>query len=116
MNESVLLHQPGCSKSREALALLQARGIEPRILAYLESPPDAAQLDALLTLLTMEPRDFMRRDESEYSALGLDDPALTRTALIAAMVAHPVLIQRPVFIHHGRAVIGRPPERVLELL
>ncbi|HMB57307.1 MAG TPA: arsenate reductase (glutaredoxin) [Arenimonas sp.] len=116
MNESVLLHNPGCSKSREALALLQARGIEPRILAYLESPPDAAQIDALLAMLALEPRELMRRDESDYSALGLDNPALTRTALIAAMVAHPALIQRPVFIHRGRAVIGRPPERVFELL
>jgi arsenate reductase len=70
----------------------------------------------VLDLLGMEPRELMRRDEAEYAELKLEDPALTRGQLIAAMVAHPILIQRPIVIANGRAAIGRPPEAVLSIL
>ncbi|MFD1296862.1 arsenate reductase (glutaredoxin) [Lysobacter gummosus] len=111
-----LYHNPRCSKSRGALELLRERGLEPATVAYLESPPDAAELRALLKLLGVRARALLRSGEDEYAALGLDEASLDEAALIAAMVAHPRLIERPVFVHGGRAVIGRPPERVLELL
>ncbi len=113
MSKVTLYYNPRCSKSRQALDLLQERGIEPHIVEYLENPPDAAQLDDLLQL---QPRELMRNEEAEYAELGLDDPTLTREQLIQAMVSHPRLIQRPIFVHGGRAALGRPPERVLEIL
>jgi arsenate reductase len=116
MTDGVLWHNPRCSKSREALALLRARGIEPRILAYLESPPDAAALREVLRLLGLPARALLRTGEAEYAALGLDDPGHDDAALIAAMAAHPRLIERPVYLRGNRAAIGRPPERVLDLL
>ncbi|HEX6591369.1 MAG TPA: arsenate reductase (glutaredoxin) [Moraxellaceae bacterium] len=111
-----LYHNPRCSKSREALALLQARGVEPRIVRYLDTPPDAAALRQLLRQLGLPARELLRRKEEEYLALGLDDPQLDDEALIAAMVAHPKLIERPIAIQGRRAIIGRPPEKILELL
>lgn len=111
-----LYHNPGCSKSRGALELLRERGIEPQIVAYLERAPDAEELRGLLDLLGLPARALLRSGEDAYTALGLDNPNLDDAALIAAMAAHPQLIERPLFVHGGRAVIGRPPERVLELL
>lgn len=116
MSASRLLHNPRCSKSRAALALLQERGIDVEVLPYLDQPPTTDELHALLAQLRMAPRDLLRKGEPEFSALGLDDPELDDDALVAAMAAHPKLIERPVFAHRGRAVVGRPPERVLELL
>ena len=113
---SRLYHNPRCSKSRGALDLLRERGIEPRIVAYLDQAPSAAELRELVRLLGTGARSLVRDGEPEYRELGLADPSLDDDALIAAMAAHPRLIERPVFIHAGRAVIGRPPERVLELL
>lgn len=111
-----LYHNPRCSKSREALALLEAQGHTPRIVRYLETPPDAATLKSLLKTLGISARDLLRTKEAEYAELGLADSALSETALIAAMVAHPRLIERPVAVAGKRGVIGRPPEKVLELL
>lgn len=111
-----LYHNPRCSKSRAALELLQARGAAPTVVPYLETPPDAATLRRLLRQLGLSARDLLRRGEEEYRRLGLDDPSLDEEALIAAMVAHPRLIERPIAVAGDRAVIGRPPERVLELL
>ncbi|MGH8079893.1 MAG: arsenate reductase (glutaredoxin) [Lysobacter sp.] len=111
-----LYHNPRCSKSRGALELLRERGVEPEIVAYLDSPPDATHLRDLLALLGLTARGLLREGEDEYRELGLDDPSLDETSLIAAMAQHPRLIERPIFVHAGRAVIGRPPERVLELL
>jgi arsenate reductase len=113
---SKLYHNPCCSKSRGALELLRERGIEPRIMAYLDQPPSVAELHDLLRMLGTGARSLLREGEPEYTQLELSDPSLGEDALIAAMVAHPRLIERPVFVHAGRAVIGRPPERVLELL
>jgi len=116
MPETVIWHNPRCSKSRGTLELLHERGIEPTVVDYRENPPDARELSRVLDLLGMQPRELMRRDEPEYAQLELDDPSLTRDQLIAAMVMHPILIQRPVVIANGKAAIGRPPEAVLSIL
>lgn len=113
---ATLYHNTRCSKSRGALELLQARGIEPEIVYYLETPPSPAQLRELLRMLGLPARELLRKGEDEYRELGLDDPSLPEDALIDAMAKHPKLIERPVFVNNGRAVIGRPPERVLEIL
>lgn len=112
----ILYHNPRCSKSRDTLALLQAQGISPTIVAYLDTPPDAATLRSLLAKLGMQDaRALMRQGEAEYQALNLADPTLSQDALIAAMQAHPRLIERPILVHGDQAVIGRPPERVREI-
>ena len=116
MTDAVLLHNPRCSKSREALALLLGRGVSPRIVAYLEAALDADALRVLVRQLGLPPRALLREGEPQYADLGLAAPHLDDEQLIAAMAAHPRLIERPVFVHGDRAVIGRPPERVLELL
>lgn len=112
----VIYHNPRCSKSRQTLALLRERGLEPEIVLYLESPPSEAELEELLDKLGMPARDLMRRKEAPYRELGLDDPSLTRAELVAAMASHPILIERPVVVSGTRAALGRPPERVLEIL
>jgi arsenate reductase len=111
-----IYHNPRCSKSRQALQLLQERGGEAEVVRYLDTPPDAATLAALLEMLGLEPRELMRKGESAYKASGADDPNLSRAELIALMVANPILIERPIVVADGRAVVGRPPERVLEIL
>ena len=111
-----IYHNPRCSKSRATLKLLEERGIAPEIVEYLKTPPDAATLDGLLTKLGLEPRDLMRRKESPYRENGLDDEDLTRDALIAAMVANPILIERPIVVSGAKAALGRPPEAVLDIL
>lgn len=116
MTDAILYHNPRCSKSRAALELLQQRGIEPQVLRYLETPPDAEQLRQLLRQLGLTPRQLLRSGEDEYRSLGLDNPALDDDQLIAAMASHPRLIERPILVVGQRAVVGRPPERVLELL
>ena len=116
MSIATIWHNPRCSKSRGTLELLRERGIEPTVVDYRENPPDARELARVLDLLGMQPRELMRCEEVEYTQLKLDDPALTREQLIAAMVAHPTLIQRPIVIANGKAAIGRPPVAVLEIL
>ena len=111
-----IYHNPRCSKSRATLKLLEERGIAPEIVEYLKTPPDAGTLDGLLTELGLEPRDLMRRKEAPYRENGLDDEGLTREALIAAMVANPILIERPIVVAGGKAALGRPPEAVLDIL
>lgn len=111
-----IYHNPRCSKSRQTLALLRDRGIEPEIVHYLETPPNAATLKTLLRKLGMSARQLLRTGEPEYAAAGLDDPVLAEDALIAAMARHPRLIERPIVVAGARAALGRPPERVLEIL
>ncbi|MBF0178381.1 MAG: arsenate reductase (glutaredoxin) [Magnetococcales bacterium] len=111
-----LYHNPQCSKCRAALELLRARGEEPRIVEYLKTPPDQATLTNILTLLGMEPRQLMRTGEAVYKENNLHNPDLTREELIAAMVKHPKLIERPIAVTEKGAVLGRPPEKVLEVL
>ncbi|MGZ5012182.1 MAG: arsenate reductase (glutaredoxin) [Methylobacter sp.] len=111
-----IYHNPRCGKSRQTLQLLQERGIEPEIIEYLKTPPSAQELDDILQKLDMEPRELMRKKESEYKVAGLDDVSLDRQALITAMVNNPILIERPIVIANGKAAIGRPPESVLTIL
>jgi arsenate reductase len=114
--KTTIYHNPRCSKSRQTLQLLTERGADAEVINYLDTPPSHAELDRILGLLGLEPRELMRHKEAEYTELGLDDPALSRAALIEAMVQHPRLIERPIVIRGTRAVIGRPPEKVLEIL
>ncbi|BAN50178.1 arsenate reductase (glutaredoxin) [Metapseudomonas resinovorans] len=116
MTELTLYHNPRCSKSRGALELLEARGLAPTIVRYLETPPSAAELRDLLAKLGLSARQLLRSGEDEYKELNLADSGLSEEQLIAAMVAHPKLIERPILIAGDKAVVGRPPERVLEIL
>lgn len=116
MSEITLYHNPRCSKSRQTLALLEERGLQPRIIRYLDTPPDAQTLDRLLNLLGLEPRQLMRPKETPYQALDLANSTLSRAELIDAMIAHPILIERPIVVANGKAAIGRPPESVLDIL
>lgn len=112
-----IYHNARCSKSRDTLALLKAKGIEPAVVAYLDTPPDAATLRGLLAKLGLaDARALLRKGEAEYKELGLADPALGQEALIAAMVAHPKLIERPIVVNGDKAALGRPPENVLAIL
>jgi arsenate reductase (glutaredoxin) len=111
-----IYHNPRCSKSRQALELLRQRGIEPEIVDYLKTPPDKAELKRILKLLGLEPRALMRKGEAVYKAKRLDNSKLTDDQLIAAMVADPVLIERPIVLAGRKAALGRPPEKVLEIL
>lgn len=112
----VIWHNPRCSKSRGTLELLQERGVEPRVVDYQKNPPSPAELEHALELLGLEPRDLMRKGESEYAGLDLANPKLTRAQLLDAMSAHPILIERPIVFANGKAAIGRPPEAVLAIL
>ncbi|MBF0137996.1 MAG: arsenate reductase (glutaredoxin) [Magnetococcus sp. DMHC-1] len=112
----ILYHNPQCSKSRAALELLRTRGVEPGIVEYLKVPPDRETLSRILDLLGMEPRQIMRTKESAYRENHLHNPDLTRDELIDAMVRNPRLIERPIAMTERGAVLGRPPEKVLDLL
>jgi len=118
MSDAVTIyHNPRCSKSRETLALLKSNGVEPQVVLYLETPPDADTLRTLLSQLGMSSaRALMRQKEELYKALGLADSVLTEEALIQAMVDNPKLIERPIVVANGKARIGRPPEQVLEIV
>ena len=116
MTSVTIYHNPRCSKSRQTLALLEEQGVTPSIVKYLETPPSAAELQEILTLLALTPRQLMRIKEAEYKALGLDNESLTTDELIAAMIATPKLIERPIVLANGKATIGRPPENVLAIL
>lgn len=116
MTDLTLYHNPRCSKSRSALQLLEERGLTPTIVRYLETPPSAAQLNDLLGKLGIGARQLLRSGEDDYRTLNLADPGLSEAQLIEAMVAHPKLIERPILIVGSKAVIGRPPEKVLEIL
>ncbi|PRD18774.1 UNVERIFIED_CONTAM: yfgD [Trichonephila clavipes] len=116
MTDLTLYHNPRCSKSRGALELLEARGLSPTVVRYLDTPPSAEELRTLLDKLGIAARQLLRTGEDEYKELGLADVSLSDEQLIAAMANHPKLIERPILIAGERAVIGRPPEKVLELL
>ena len=109
-----LYHNPRCGKSRQTLELLRERGIEPAIVEYLKTPPDAAELRHILGLLGLTPRQLLRKREAAEA--GLDDATLSDDELIAGMVANPITIERPILVTTDRAALGRPPEAVLALL
>ncbi len=116
MSDYTIYHNPRCSKSRQTLQLLTDRGIEPQIVAYLETPPTATALKQLIAKLGISPRQLLRKGEDAYKSLGLADTAKTDHELIAAMIAEPKLIERPIVVKGDHAVLGRPPENVLALL
>src|SRR6056297_1850337 len=110
-----IFHNPRCSKSRQTLALIEERGLEPDIIAYLSQPPATKELKRIIAALGVSAHDLIRTSEADYVELGLSD-AMDEDALIAAMASHPRLIQRPIVLVGDQARIGRPPERVLEIL
>lgn len=116
MDEVTILHNPRCSKSRETLALLTERGIQPRVIDYLSEPPSVEELEKILKLLGVSARELMRKGENEYRELGLESESLTECDLVAAMHANPRLIERPIVLANGKAAVGRPPETVLDIL
>ncbi len=113
MARVTIYHNPRCTKSRQALALLRQHDIEPTIVEYLATPLDANTIDRLLKMLRMQPRELIR--SKEFRALGLPD-ADDRATLIASMAAHPEIIERPIVVCGRRAALGRPPEKVLEII
>jgi arsenate reductase len=116
MAEKIMIwHNPRCSKSREALKLLQETGVEPEIYKYLDERPSKEEIKKVLAMLGAKPRDIMRTKEAIYKELGLKDVE-DDEKLIEAMAAHPRLIERPIVIKEGKAVLGRPPQKVLELV
>ncbi len=116
MSEIRIYHNPRCSKSRQTLALLQERGIEPDVVEYLKQPPSAAELADVINKLGIAPRQLLRTKEAEFKQAGLDSDAVSDDQIIAAMIEHPKLIERPIVINGNKARIGRPPEDVLEIL
>ena len=116
MSDVTILHNPGCTKSRATLALLTDRGLEPHIIDYLNEPPSIDDLARILGMLGISARGLMRTEEPEYRELDLADEGLAERELIAAMCAHPRLIQRPIVVSNGKAAIGRPPEAILGIL
>ncbi len=109
-----IYHNPRCNTSRRTLALLEERGLKPRIVEYLKTPPDKAELQRLLKLLGMSPRQLLRKKEAAEA--GLDKPGLSDEQIIAGMAKHPITIERPIVVNGGRAALGRPPEAVLKIL
>jgi arsenate reductase len=107
---------PQCSKCRLSLELLEKQGQQAEVIEYLSTPPDTATLESILDMLGIEPRELMRKHEKEYTEAGLDNPGLSRTELIEAMIKYPRIMERPVVVKNGKATIGRPPERILDIL
>ena len=116
MSNFKIYHNPRCSKSRQTLALLIEKGIQPEIVEYLSNPPSVAELTEIINLLNISPPDLIRKKESEYKASGLDNNDLSINEQIKLMIANPKVIERPIVLGNGKAVIGRPPENVLNII
>ncbi|CAM5781453.1 arsenate reductase (glutaredoxin) [Castellaniella caeni] len=115
MNPTIY-HNPSCGTSRNTLAMMRASGETPDVVEYLKTPPSHAQLRDLIQRMGSTPRALLRRKEAIYGTLGLDDPSLTDAQLIDAMLAHPILIERPIVVTDKGVRLCRPAEQVLELL
>ena len=113
---TTIYHNPRCSKSRATLAILEQKGIDYSIVEYLKNPPTKKELTDILSKLGIPARTLIRKKEPIYKAEGLDNETLSEKELVSAMVAHPILIERPIVVANGRAVIGRPPESVLAII
>ena len=111
-----IYHNPRCSKSRATLQLLRDQGLDPQVIEYLETPPDAETLRKLLKKLDLSARELLRKGEQEYRDLGLSDESIDDEHIIQATVSHPRLMERPIVESERGARIGRPPESVLEVL
>lgn len=116
MSSTRIYLNPNCTKCRLSMQLLDDKGINPEITEYLNEPPSTDELNEILNLLSLQPRELMRKNEPPYKALNLADETLSREALIQAMIDNPILIERPIVIHNGKATIGRPPEKILDIL
>jgi arsenate reductase len=117
MSDLKILHNPRCSKSRQTLQLLHDKGFAPQIIEYLKTPISTEQLTEIMNQLNFSSaRQLIRKGEDAYKQQNLADPTLTEEALISAMLGSPKLIERPIVIFNGKAVIGRPPESVLDIL
>ena len=111
-----IFYNPKCSKCRLTMDILNDKGVEPSVVEYLNTPPNGAELNEVLNLLSLEPRELMRKHEAPYKENNLDNPDLNREQLIQAMIDNPILIERPIIIKGNKATIGRPPEKVLDIL
>jgi arsenate reductase len=116
MSQFTIYHNPRCSKSRQTLQLLEEKGIEPEVILYLEQTPSVNELGDLLGKLGIGVRDLMRKKEDAYKENNLADDSLSDEQLLTVMVANPKLIERPIVVSGKKAVLGRPPENVLELI
>ncbi len=116
MSSVTLYHNPRCSKSRQTLQLLEDNGVSPDIVLYLETPPSADDINGLLKKLGISARELLRKGEDAYKENKLKDTSLSDEQLVAAMVAHPKLIERPIVVKGNKAVLGRPPENALALV
>ncbi len=112
MSQFQIWHNPACSKSRQTLEILNADGKDTEIINYLDTPPSFEQLNNVLTLLNLMPNELMRTGESKYKELTLNTTDYTHDELINIMIEHPILIERPIVIAAGKAIIGRPPKIV----
>lgn len=116
MNNKVkIFYNPNCSKCRLSMDILNEKGTDVTIIEYLNTPPNSTELSDIIDTLGIEPRDLMRQHEVPYKENNLDNPDLNREQLIQAMINHPILIERPIVIKGNKAVIGRPPEKILDL-
>ena len=116
MNNFTISHNPRCSKSRQTLELIKEKGIEPEIILYLEHPPTVSVLSKILDYLQIKPRDLLRKGEDEYKSFNLKDTGLDDSVILEIMSENPKLIERPIVLSGDKAIIGRPPENVLELI
>jgi len=116
MTNITIYHNPRCSKSRQTLEILNQNGHEPDVVKYLQSPPDIKLIKHVLTLLNLSPRDLMRKKEAEYKDNNMSDPSLSDDQLIELMHKFPKVIERPIVVNKNKAVIGRPPETVLDII
>lgn len=116
MTTVTIWHNPRCGKSRQTLALLRDKGVTPTIREYLKQPPSKAEVETLLDGVGGTPGDLIRDGEAEFKALGKTKAEMSRTDIAQAIVAHPILLQRPIVVAGKKAAIGRPPEAVLPLL
>lgn len=115
-DEVRIFYHPKCSKCRLTMEILNNKEVNVSVVEYLNKPPSNVELNEALDLLGLEPRDLMRKHETPYKENRLDNPDLSREQLIQAMIDNPVLIERPIIINGNKAIIGRPPEKVLDIL
>jgi len=116
LSNFTIYHNPRCSKSRLTLELMKEKGLDPEIILYLETPPSEKDIALILDKLGMNARELLRKGETEYKELNLSDPSNSEEEIIQAMVKFPKLIERPIVTYQKRAIIGRPPENLLNLI
>ena len=111
-----IYHNPRCSKSRQTKQILDERNLDAEVVEYLKTPPDSATLKSLLSKLGIPARELLRTHETEYKETGLDNLELSEEQIIDTMIKHPILIERPIVVSGNKAIIGRPPEKILDIL